>query len=189
MLPLGSQNPNAKPGRYVPLGQQITLPGDVATIRVMFGPQDDLFTEEAKNTLLAAPYKISAESDRMGYRMQGPKLPHILKADILSDGIAPGSIQVPGHGQPIVMLGDRQSIGGYAKIATVIGADLSLLSQMRPGQSVRFASVSREDALAALARLNSIGDGEICGPDPRRQFSVRVGNALFRVDLQEILGG
>ncbi|HSL93219.1 MAG TPA: KipI antagonist, partial [Bacillota bacterium] len=160
-----------------------------ASIRVMFGPQDDLFTAEAQDTLISAPYMITNESDRMGYRMKGSKLSHKLKADILSDGIAPGSIQVPGHGQPIIMLADRQSIGGYAKIATVIGADLPILGQMKPGQSVTFAAVSREEALLALSRQNAVRDRELCGPYPRRHFAVRVGHDVFRVDMQEILGG
>lgn len=189
VLAVGQADAAAVAGRYALRDQQIALPEDGAAIRVMLGPQDDLFTQEALDTLISAEYMITSESDRMGYRMQGPKLQHVGKADILSDGIAPGSIQVPGHGLPIVMLADRQSIGGYAKIATVIGADLPLLSQMRPGQSVRFVAVPRDEALAALSKLKALSERRLCEPRTRRNFSVRVGGEALSVDLQEILGG
>ena len=189
VLHLGRPGINAATGRFAPRRQQLSLPGDSTTLRVMLGPQDDLFTKDALDTLLSAEYTITAEADRMGYRMQGPKLTHVSKADILSDGIAPGSVQVPGHGQPIIMLADRQSIGGYAKIATVIGADLPLLSQMRPGQSIRFAEVSRDEAVAALSELTALGRRDLCETRGARSFSVRVGAEFFRVELQEIIGG
>ncbi|HEY1246797.1 MAG TPA: biotin-dependent carboxyltransferase family protein, partial [Hyphomicrobiaceae bacterium] len=93
-------------------------------IRVVLGPQDDYFTEQGKRTLLESTFTVSPASDRMGMRLEGPALEHSRGSNIVSDGIAPGSIQVPGNGLPIILLADRQTTGGYPKIATVISADL-----------------------------------------------------------------
>ncbi|WP_316977439.1 5-oxoprolinase subunit C family protein [Shumkonia mesophila] len=115
-------------------------------VRVVLGPQDDLFTEEGKTTFLSSAYRILSQSDRMGYRFEGPPIRHAADYNIVSDGIAPGSVQVIGSGQPIIMLADRQTTGGYAKIATVISADLPVLAQCRPGNAVRFRAVGVEEA-------------------------------------------
>lgn len=120
-------------------------------VRVVLGPQDDHFTTEAIDTFLNSEYKITAEADRMGYRLDGPKLTHAKGPDIISDGIVFGSIQIPGHGSPIVMMADRQTTGGYTKIATVIWTDLSILAQMGPGDTVRFQKVSVEESQDILA--------------------------------------
>jgi biotin-dependent carboxylase-like uncharacterized protein len=126
-----------------------------ARIRVVFGPQDDYFTPAGLGTLLKSPYTVSRASDRMGMRLDGPTLEHSSKgANIVSDGIAPGAIQVPGNGLPIVLLADRQTTGGYPKIATVISADLPALGRMTPGTKVSFAAVdidAAEDAARQLA--------------------------------------
>jgi allophanate hydrolase len=121
-------------------------PDFAAPIRVVLGPQDDYFTEVAVQMFLSATYTISSQSDRMGYRLQGPALAHAGGYDIVSDGIVPGSIQVPGSGQPIVLLADSQTTGGYPKIATVISADLPLIGRRRPGAEVRFVTVTQEQA-------------------------------------------
>jgi biotin-dependent carboxylase-like uncharacterized protein len=123
---------------------------DDGPIRVMLGPQDGAFTPEAIATLLHEPYRVGRDSDRMGLRLEGPVLAHRGSADITSDGIAPGAIQVPGNGQPIVLFADAQTVGGYTKIATVIRADLPRLAHARPGSELRFAAVTREQAFAAL---------------------------------------
>jgi allophanate hydrolase len=120
-----------------------------APIRVVLGPQDDYFTAEAIETLLSADYTISAHADRMGFRLQGPKLPHAKGFNIVSDGVVNGSIQVPGSGEPIVLLADGQTTGGYPKIATVISADMPLLGRRRPGARVRFVAVTQEEGEAA----------------------------------------
>jgi allophanate hydrolase subunit 2 len=86
----------------------------------------------------------------MGLRLEGPALEHLGSADITSDGVVPGAIQVPGSGQPIVLFVDAQTVGGYAKIATVVRADLPRLAHLRPGAELRFVAVSREQAFAAL---------------------------------------
>jgi 5-oxoprolinase (ATP-hydrolysing) subunit C len=123
---------------------------DDGPIRVLPGPQDDAFAPEALATLTSRPYRVGRDSDRMGLRLEGPVLAHRGSADIVSDGIAPGAIQVPGNGQPIVLLADAQTVGGYTKIATVIRADLPRMAHARPGTELRFAVVTRELAFAAL---------------------------------------
>jgi allophanate hydrolase len=119
-----------------------------ALIRVVFGPQDDHFTGAAIEAFLAGTYTVSAQADRMGFRLEGPELAHTRGYNIVSDGIVSGSIQVPGSGQPIVLMRDYQTIGGYPKIATVISPDISRLGRRSPGAKVRFAEVSREQGEA-----------------------------------------
>jgi biotin-dependent carboxylase-like uncharacterized protein len=121
-------------------------------VRVVLGPQDDCFSEGAKRTLLEATFTVSAASDRMGMRLEGPALEHAGGFNIVSDGIAPGSIQVPGNGLPIVLLADRQTTGGYPKIATVIAADLPALGRLAPDASIGFAAVGVAEAEAEHRR-------------------------------------
>jgi biotin-dependent carboxylase-like uncharacterized protein len=115
-------------------------------IRIVWGPQEDYFSEKGRKTFVESDYKVSKEADRMGIRFEGPVIEHEKGADIISDGIAPGAIQVPGAGLPIVLLGDRQTVGGYSKIATVASVDLPRLGRLLPGQTVRFAPVTVEEA-------------------------------------------
>jgi biotin-dependent carboxylase-like uncharacterized protein len=124
------------------------------SIRIVLGPQDDLFSRAGIETLLSSEYQITAEADRMGYRLSGPKIAHADGFNIVSDGIVTGSVQVPGTGVPIVLLADRQTTGGYPKIATIVRADLGRFVQMRPGSKVRFAAVSLQEAVA-LARADA----------------------------------
>ena len=115
-------------------------------IRVVLGPQQKHFRKEAFATLLDAEFRVSKDTDRMGMRLDGPLLRHRRGWDIVSDAIATGSIQVPGSGQPIVLLADHQTTGGYPKIATVVSADLPRLGRCRPGDPLRFVSVELEAA-------------------------------------------
>jgi biotin-dependent carboxylase-like uncharacterized protein len=149
----GFQGRPLRPGDRVPLllaepppGLDLALellPLDAdAPVRVVFGPQDDLFTPNGIETFLTAAYAVSREADRMGYRLTGPPVQHLKGYNIVSDGVVAGSVQVPGGGEPIVMMADRQTTGGYPKIATVISADLRVLAQRRPGQRVRFAGIN-----------------------------------------------
>lgn len=108
------------------------------TVRAIPGPQDDRFTSDGLHTFFSCSYKVSEQSDRMGCRLDGPAVESIGGTDIVSDGIVFGSVQVTPAGQPIVLMADRQTTGGYAKIATVLSADLPLLAQVRPGDTVRF---------------------------------------------------
>lgn len=124
---------------------------ETGPLRVILGPQDDHFSPEGLRTFLSVPYTISANADRMGFRLTGEKIAHNEKGyNIVSDGIASGGIQVPGSGEPIILLADKQTTGGYPKIATVITADFGRLAQMRPGSIIHFRAVSREEAVTAL---------------------------------------
>jgi biotin-dependent carboxylase-like uncharacterized protein len=118
-------------------------------IRVILGPQDDFFDADQIDAFLRGPWTVSGRSDRMAYQLEGPILKHCKGFNIVSDGIAMGAIQVPGVGQPVVLMADRQPTGGYPKIATVIGVDLGRLAQMRPGDTLRFETVTVEEAVAA----------------------------------------
>lgn len=127
------------------------LPGDgEVTVRVVLGPQQDHFSPETVREFLGTAFEISSDADRMGYRLAGHPLTHEGPAEIVSDGVVLGSIQVPPHGNPIVMLADRASMGGYPKIATAIGADVRLVAQCRPGMRLRFNQVTTEEAREAL---------------------------------------
>jgi biotin-dependent carboxylase-like uncharacterized protein len=119
-------------------------------IRVVLGPQDDRFTPAGIAAFLEGPYEMLVESDRMGARLRGPRIEHARGHDIVSDGIALGGIQVIGEGQPIVLLVDRQSTGGYTKIATVCSFDIGRIGQVKPGQRLRFRRVTVAEAHAAL---------------------------------------
>lgn len=137
------------PVRRVPPEARPDL-GTEPEIRVVLGPQDDRFTREGLEALLTGPFEMLPQSDRMGARLRGPRITHTGGHDIISDGIATGSIQVPGDGQPIVLLVDRQSTGGYTKVATVCSFDIGRLGQVKPGQRVRFRAVTLAEAHRAL---------------------------------------
>lgn len=123
-------------------------------VRIVLGPQEDYFTEAALRTLLESTYTVSQASDRMGMRLEGPRLEHSSKGyNIVSDGTALGAIQVPGNGLPIILLADRQTTGGYPKVATVISADISALGRLTPGARIGFTVVDIEAAEAAARRL------------------------------------
>ena len=115
-------------------------------IRIILGPQNDYFSAESISTLLNSEYKISLESDRMGYRLDGPPIKHIATPDIISDGTPNGAIQIPGDGIPIILLADRGTTGGYTKIATVISSDLPKLGQALPGDILKFNVITIEEA-------------------------------------------
>ena len=117
-------------------------------IRVITGPDISAFSDTIYQQFLQESYRITEQSNRMGYRLEGKALSHVDKADIISDAVLPGTIQVPANGQPIVLLADRQTTGGYARIATVIAADIPQLVQPKIGAEVRFLSVPLERAHA-----------------------------------------
>jgi antagonist of KipI len=120
-------------------------------VRVVLGPQDDHFGPEALAAFLGEAYTLAAESDRVGCRLQGPRLSHRGAAEIVTDGMVPGCVQVPPDGQPIVMMAGGPTTGGYPKIATVVSADLPALAQLLPGEGrVRFRAVSIEEAQQAV---------------------------------------
>lgn len=116
------------------------------TLRVVAGPQDNLFTAQGIETFFSEAYEVTAKCDRMGYRLKGSEIETKHGSDIISDGIAFGAIQVPTDGSPIIMLSDRQTTGGYAKIGTVASVDIPKLVQRRPGSKIRFTPISVQDA-------------------------------------------
>ena len=118
-------------------------------IRVVIGPQDRFFSEASRRDFLNGLYVVSTDYDRMGMRLSGPKLTIVSRLDMLSEAIVRGSVQVPGHGDPIVLLADHQTTGGYPKIATVISADQDGLAQLRPHEALSFRAVTAEQAVAA----------------------------------------
>ena len=126
------------------------VPRKEYTVRVVLGPQDDYFTDAGIETFLSSVYTVTPEFDRMGCRLSGDVIAHKDGGDIISDGISFGAIQVPSSGNPIIMLGDRQTTGGYTKIAGVITADFRILAQLKAGDKVRFQKVSIAQAQDAL---------------------------------------
>lgn len=138
------------PERRVPMRYDQDAP-----VRVIPGPQQDAFSQRGLDTFFASEYRFSNQCDRMGCRLEGAKidLKEGVSPNIISDGVVMGSIQVP-NGQPIVMMADRQTTGGYTKLGTVISADLSLMAQKRPGDRLRFTCVTVQQG--QIARRDSI---------------------------------
>jgi biotin-dependent carboxylase-like uncharacterized protein len=129
-------------------------------VRAILGPQAESFTKKGIETFFSSVYTITTESDRMGYRLDGPSIEHVDKADIVSDAILPGAVQVPESGKPIIMMRDAQTTGGYTKIAVVTTPDLSLLAQAKPGNTIKFVKTSLAEARSHLIefhrKLNTI---------------------------------
>ncbi|MBN9598943.1 MAG: biotin-dependent carboxyltransferase family protein [Afipia sp.] len=134
----------------------IDLPSQTTgALGVVMGPQADEFAD-ACELFLNSQWRVSASSNRMGYRLEGPALKHLHGYNIVSDGTVDGSIQVAGNGQPIVLMKDRGTTGGYPKIATVISADLGWLAQTRFGRTIRFEALSIEDAQARACAFHDL---------------------------------
>lgn len=135
--------------------------GRSATLRILPGPQQDFFGARSLATLTKATYTVSPQSDRMGYRLTGPKIVRKGSAQFISDGTAMGALQVPPDGQPILLMADRQTTGGYPKIAVVISADLPLAAQLAPGDTITFAECSLTTAQKALRRQRALLDAAL----------------------------
>lgn len=146
VLPIGASR-----GRAL-TGHPLDVPSGGAHLRVLPAVHRDRFTDDAWGLLVNARFTISPQSNRMGYRLDGPALSHVGAADILSEAMPYGAIQVPSSGQPILLLADRATTGGYATIANVITADLPIAGQLAPGDWVQFDPINRDDAIAALRR-------------------------------------
>lgn len=137
--------------RYLPFFLSRTLDLDEfdqeeAELRVVMGPQDDLFSKQGLQTFLNSEYVVTSDFDRMGCRLEGPFIAPKKTSDIISDGIAFGSVQVPSQGKPIVLLSDRQTTGGYAKIATVASVDIPKLVQRKTDHKIRFRAITVQEA-------------------------------------------
>ncbi len=176
----------ARPGRPESVGQ--VVPADLVptmepsiTVRAVPGPQHEHFTDESRRLLESCEFEVTGDSDRMGLRLRGSRpLPHSqLGPDIVSEGICPGAVQVPGSGHPIVMLSNAQTTGGYAKIATVITPDLGRLAQLRPGDGVGFSLVTVEQGQRlARAWWRDLSRG------PARVYRYRVDDGTRSVILE-----
>jgi antagonist of KipI len=159
-LPLGVRSRLSRAA--LPLTARESRPVPHATVRVLAGPQVEYFAPGALDVLQSAPYVIAQNSDRMGFRLEGPPLTHSRGADIVSDATPLGVLQVPASGQPILLMADRQTTGGYPKIATVIAADLAIAGQLAPADTIRFVVCTAREALSALIAqeraLMALGD-------------------------------
>jgi antagonist of KipI len=157
-LPLGRPR-GPLPPPWVPAPHALPPCGGSAAVRVVLGPQRDRFGEAGVAAFLAAAWRVTPQNDRMGYRLAGPAVPLPAGADILTDPLLPGAVQVAGDGLPIVMMLDAQTTGGYAKIATVIGPDLRLVAQARAGDELRFVPCGEAEAVAALRAERDLVSG------------------------------
>jgi antagonist of KipI len=149
-LALGAAAGSAGPARVRP--DRIPARPPDPEVRVVLGPQEDRFTAAGIAAFLGGPYEMLPQSDRMGARLRGPWIEQVRGHDIVSDGIPLGGIQVVGDGQPIVLLVDRQSTGGYTKIATVCSFDIGRVGQVKPGQKIQFRRITVAEAHQALRR-------------------------------------
>jgi antagonist of KipI len=152
-VPLGA-NPSSARSRPVPAsrrpGLEVAGSDGVSTVRVLPGPHADRFAAGALEVLQAQPYVVSSQANRMGYRLEGPVLTHSRGADLISQATAPGALQVPGAGQPVLLMADRPTTGGYPCLATVISADIPIAAQVAPGERLRFEVCAPAEALSAL---------------------------------------
>lgn len=155
-------------------------------IHIIEGPQIESFSNEAKQKLVNEGFKISEKSDRMGFRLQSEKIAPIESADIISEPVALGSIQVPNDGNPIILLNDKQTVGGYTKIATVCAADLSLIAQKQPNETVKFEWITVEAATEKLhqkerelnEKQNQVLKAPIFDTSQMRKTSTRINKLL-----------
>jgi biotin-dependent carboxylase-like uncharacterized protein len=160
ILPIGSSRELLKTSHRSNPCPALDLPSGGARVRVIRGPHEAMFTEGALETFFSGCYVVTPSSNRMGYRLDGPILKHAGSADILSDATPVGSIQVPASGQPILLMADRQTTGGYPRIGTVISADLPLAGQLAPGDWIEFMPCSRGDAIQALKAMRARLEGD-----------------------------
>ncbi|QZY54187.1 biotin-dependent carboxyltransferase family protein [Crassaminicella profunda] len=160
-------------------------------VRVLLGPQEEYFTEKGIETFLSQSYTVTNECDRMGFRLDGEEIEHKEGADIISDGIAFGAIQIPGHGKPIIMMADRQTTGGYTKIANVIYADLERIAQAKPGDIISFKKVSIEEAQSILKeveeRITAIKKECVAREIiDTKEYRLKINGKFYEVKVEEI---
>ena len=168
-------------GRRFPRGA-VPHYGHTHRLRVTPGQQFDTFTEQGIETFLSSSYTVTPRSDRIGYRLEGPPIEHKAGADIVSDGIPSGAVQVTGDGMPIVLLADRGTTGGYTKIATVISADVMRLTQAAPGDVVTFQMATLEEAHEDLLEQENLIQEIREGPSvvfARHRLSIRVNDREY----------
>ena len=149
----------ARPRRVRP--EMIPSYGGEVEARVILGPQADRFTREGIEAFLGEPYEMTPQADRMGARLRGPAVTHTRGHDVISDGIPLGGIQVVGEGQPIILLVDRQSTGGYTKVATVCSFDIGRVGQVNPGQRLRFKAITVPESHTLLTQERKKLEGAV----------------------------
>lgn len=143
------------------LKRRTLKPGDIPTYskemtaRMILGPHLDFFTKDSIQTLLTEPYTVSLQSDRMGYRLEGPNIRQKKKENLSSEATTFGSIQVPASGEPMILMADRQTTGGYPMIGTVISVDLPQLAQAMPGTKILFKQMTVEEAQTQFRKRES----------------------------------
>jgi antagonist of KipI len=162
VLPVGRLQASTMPGT---IAYSLPLPQGGARLRALVGPHEQVFTPRAIDQFFSAPFTVTLAANRMGYRLEGPLLAQTGR-DVLSDATPFGSVQVPRAGQPILLMADRQTTGGYPRIATVISADLPLAGQLAPGDWIRFAPCTRAEALDALQRQERRLSGRLDAAPP-----------------------
>ncbi len=181
--------PQGAPGRALPENRWPSYKAPFE-IDVIMGPQADFFSEEGIKTFLSETYQISDAADRMGYRLTGPEITHVDKADIISDGIPLGAIQVPGHRQPIILMKDRQTTGGYPKIATVASYEIYRLGQAKPGDQVSFNKVSLQEAKEKREQhkkwYNELALYVQKPEQKQRHFRLTVNDKSYQVSIKEV---
>lgn len=168
---------------------------DIIELRVVLGPQDDAFTSEGIETLFSSVYTVSNNCDRMGYTLEGDKIQHKEGADIISDGISMGAIQVPSKGNPIIMMADRQTIGGYTKIGNVITLDLPKVAQAKPGDKIKFKKSTIEEAHSLIKeferKLNEAKNNLSAQTQSKREikstkiFNIKINGNSYSVKVEE----
>lgn len=187
-LAVGPAPAGAAAGRRLLPSWQPVYPAAIR-VRAVPGPQAEAFTPAALAAFWQTAYTVTARSDRVGCRLAGPPLGHRRRADVISEGVAPGSVQVPADGQPIVMLADRQTMGGYAKIATVITPDLGRVAQLPPGGRLSFQSVTVDAARVALAEHRRwLGDAATRGMTAAavRRLRLLIAGQSYEVTVEEL---
>lgn len=146
-------------GRFTVPPETVPQYGADDPLLIITGLQEDSFTDEGKKTLFESEYVISPESDRMGCRLNGPKIGHTSAgADIVSDAIPLGAVQIPAHGMPIIMTADRQTTGGYTKIGVLSPLSIAALAQKMPGEKVRFKKASVADGEAEQKQIHEAAE-------------------------------
>lgn len=180
-----SKKKRSLPGKYRP-----TFIENL-TCKVILGPQDEWLKKESINLFFKSTYTLTNDSNRMGYRLNGAKLFHKKTADIISEGLSPGAIQVPGNGEPIIMMADAQTTGGYCKLGYIVTPDLPLLSQLAPNDKVRFEKISISEArdyyknyITQLKNIRQILlEKEKLSID---QYKIKINGNTFDVSIEEI---
>ncbi len=159
-------------------------------IRVILGPESKRFSKRDVEHFLSSPYHVTAQSDRMGYRLKGPLLNSKRRShDIVSNGIVTGAIQVPSNGHPIIMMAEHQTVGGYAKIATVVSVNIPLLAQMKPGDEIHFEPTTLEKSQKSYKRMEDILkllENESRKRQKGKVFFVEIGEKTYNVKVRPL---